>query len=170
AGRARTGVPSELRWAQRRCAGRGRSRRRGAERRWPAGPGDRPAAGAEVTTVPEQSEKPPGASVPGLHTEELKQQLRELLKVAGQRALGSVTSKLGDMGKNVGQKVVKKAAGPVREVGEKVASNVGPAGLVKAVGGGLTGGAKGVAEKATEAVTGDGGGGDGGGDFGKVTN
>src|SRR5690606_20629585 len=68
------------------------------------------------------------------------------------------------------QKVVKKAAGPVREVGEKVASNVGPAGLVKAVGGGLTGGAKGVAEKATEAVTGDGGGGDGGGDFGKVTN
>lgn len=118
--------------------------------------------------MPEQPGTSAGSATSGLPTDALKQELQELLKVAGQRVLRSVTSKVGSLGKKVGGAVVEKAAAPVREVGEKITGGDGPAGLAKSVGGGVV---KGVAGKAKEAVTGDGGdGGGGGGDFGKVTN
>jgi uncharacterized membrane protein len=89
-----------------------------------------------------------------LPTDELKQQLRELAKVAGQRALGAVTGNLSQAGHKLKEKVTSALPGG------------GGGGIAEqAVGAGK----EMVKDKVKEALPGGGGGGNGGGGS-KVTN
>ena len=101
-----------------------------------------------------------GGIVDQLPTDQLKQEVRELLKVAGQRATQALAGKLGS--------VTKQATGALKGAGEQVVEAAGGGGSIakEAVKGGLTRGVKGAAEKVGEKVTGGGDGG-GGGDRGK---
>ncbi|HEY8472726.1 MAG TPA: SRPBCC family protein, partial [Natronosporangium sp.] len=93
----------------------------------------------------------PTSAASGQLLDPLKQALRELLKVAGQRAIGSVTDRLADAGKKVGKQVVEQSGGLT--------------GVVTKTAGGAV---KKTAEKVKDAATG--GGGDSSGGNAKVTN
>jgi uncharacterized membrane protein len=115
-----------------------------------------------------------------LPTDELKEQLRELAKAAGQRALGAVTGNLSGAGQKLMEKVTSAlpGGGPKEALDAGVESLTGKA--TEALGGGGGGGiAKKAAsvgkemvkDKVKEALPGGGGGGNGGGGGGsKVTN
>lgn len=70
-------------------------------------------------------------------TEALKEALQELLKTVGQRAMQSVTSKVGSIGKEAGKKAVKDVGGKVvQETGGKVAGQAKGAAEAVGLGGG----------------------------------
>jgi uncharacterized membrane protein len=98
-----------------------------------------------------------------LPTDQLKQELKQLVKAMGAKATRSLTDKLS----GAGGKAAEAVRGAGEQVGEQVSEAAGGAGGLakKAVGAGV----KGAAGKVGEKITGGGGDGGGGGG-GKVTN
>ena len=117
-----------------------------------------------------------------LPTDQLKQELQELAKVAGQRAMSSLTSGMGSMGKKLARAAQDKGKDLVSGLpgggGVKKVMDAGTGALVekaKEAVGGPGGIAKKAAQVGKEAVTDKakealGGGGGGGGGGNKVTN